>query len=854
MEGTKTRKATGLLSSEHLATHLSGSAISEDVLNERGCYTVTKKAELERRGFGNRQIKPPGVLYPVHSVSGEIGFYLYRADDPRIIRGRPAKYELPKGQSMAIDVPPRCREHLGNPGIPLVITEGIKKSDSAASKELCTISLIGTWNWRGTNDQGGKTALPDWEYIAFKDRHGRPRTVYLCFDSDVMTKPPVYKALERLKAFLEQRGARVRVIYLPHGKHGEKVGLDDFFARGATRDDLLSLAVDHLKPPPAEGRRGEHQHVVDVLEGIPASSALRVPGGYELGEGGVHSVTLDPETYEERRSPVAPAPVILAGRTTDVNDGRESAELVYKRRDRWQRRSASRSQIMNSREVVKLSDYGVPVSSGNAGALVEYLGDFDTENIHELPHAKTSSQMGWQSGGEEGFLWGKRLLRTGHLLPDDETDVEEVPPEQWDENIIMFRGEDVGDEQLAEAYAPAGSFEEWQRVMRDVEPFDRIKLVIVASLAAPVLQIVGGHNFIVDISNPTSRGKTATLRLAASVWGNPDERAPSSALATWDATRVWIERASAALNNLPLLLDDTKRARHAKVVSQTLYDVASGRGRGRGSLTGLGRSGSWSTVLISTGEQPATSFTEDGGTRARVLSLWGSPFGVVGEHIGQLVADLDLRVRENYGHAGPRFVQYLLEQDWERLKRVHTKWKRRYTKKAKDDPVLSRMADYFATLRLTAMLATSAGVLPWKDFDPVGPLWDTLAAEASEADRAEQALRLVLSWAESNQHAFHGRERKDNNFEPIPPPGGHAGKWEPDEDWEQLAIFPHKIKTLLEDHGFDAESTLRTWRERLWLDFEGGDKPRNTKKVSIPVGGRPHMVVITREAYEEVMA
>jgi hypothetical protein len=32
-------------------------------------------------------------------------------------------------------------------------------------------------------------------------------------------------------------------------------------------------------------------------------------------------------------------------------------------------------------------------------------------------------------------------------------------------------------------------------------------------------------------------------------------------------------------------------------------------------------------VLISSGETPVTSFTEDGGTRARALCVWGAPFG-----------------------------------------------------------------------------------------------------------------------------------------------------------------------------------------------------------------------------------
>jgi hypothetical protein len=66
---------------------------------------------------------------------------------------------------------------------------------------LCAIALLGVWNWRGTNDHGGKALLPAWDYIALNGG----RRAYIVFDSDVMLKPGVYKAMLRLKAFLEGR-------------------------------------------------------------------------------------------------------------------------------------------------------------------------------------------------------------------------------------------------------------------------------------------------------------------------------------------------------------------------------------------------------------------------------------------------------------------------------------------------------------------------------------------------------------------------------------------------------------------------------------------------------------------------
>ena len=120
------------------------------------------------------------------------------------------------------------------------------------SKGLCCVALLGVWNWRGSNEHGGKTALADWEYITLKGRR-----VYICFDSDVTTKPEVQAAMARLKAFLEQRGADVSVIYLPAGEGGAKVGLDDYLAAGHSVDDLLRLASRDLAQVPVDEPAGE---------------------------------------------------------------------------------------------------------------------------------------------------------------------------------------------------------------------------------------------------------------------------------------------------------------------------------------------------------------------------------------------------------------------------------------------------------------------------------------------------------------------------------------------------------------------------------------------------------------------
>lgn len=226
-----------MLSPEHTQL-IRESAIAQEVAETRGYRTVSTKSDLEALGFRKAQRIMPTLLIPVWNVHGQISTCQHRPDQPRINKGKPLKYETPVSSRMVLDVPPAVQGKLADPKIPLYITERASKADSAVFIGLCCISLAGVWNWRGTNEKGGKTALPDWESIALNGRK-----VYVAFDSDVMEKSEVRGALTRLQAFLASRGADTREIRLPVGESGRQTGLDDFLASGMTVHDLLALAT-----------------------------------------------------------------------------------------------------------------------------------------------------------------------------------------------------------------------------------------------------------------------------------------------------------------------------------------------------------------------------------------------------------------------------------------------------------------------------------------------------------------------------------------------------------------------------------------------------------------------------------
>ena len=232
-----------MIADHHLAM-LAASGITPEHAALRGYETITDKSRLAKLGIVvAARSHVPGLLVPLLRVDGSRWGCQYRPDVPRTLQGKPVKYETPHGQRNGLDVPPGVGPMLGDPSIPLFITEGSKKADCGALHGLCVVALTGVWCWRGTNSAGGKVALADWQDVALNGRR-----VIIAFDGDVARKESVQKAAHALSGYLAIKGARVECLWLPDTN--QKTGLDDYLMAGHTVDDLWKL-VKPTQPPPS---------------------------------------------------------------------------------------------------------------------------------------------------------------------------------------------------------------------------------------------------------------------------------------------------------------------------------------------------------------------------------------------------------------------------------------------------------------------------------------------------------------------------------------------------------------------------------------------------------------------------
>lgn len=302
------REYTPDLAERHRRELVEGSGITPEIVEGRGYITIRREAEAAVLGFSTAQRKlVPALGVPMYAPDGEQTTWQMKPDTPRKDeRGKPRKYENPAGKECHLGAHPSQSGLMRDAKTPLWVTEGSKKADSLVSRGEAVIAVQGVWNF-----QRKKVLLPEWEQISL---HGR--LVYVAFDSDAMTNPQVGKALKRLVEYLKSSGATVKIVYLPSGDDGSKVGVDDFLVAGGTTEGLKALAENELRDTGqgaynltdlGNSERFSNQHGDDARYVYPWRSWLTWNSQrWEQDEGGV-TVRMAKETVRSIYSEAADA-------------------------------------------------------------------------------------------------------------------------------------------------------------------------------------------------------------------------------------------------------------------------------------------------------------------------------------------------------------------------------------------------------------------------------------------------------------------------------------------------------------------------------------------------------------------
>lgn len=497
------------------------------------------------------------------------------------------------------------------------------------------------------------------------------------------------------------------------------------------------------------------------LKGIDLHGAM-TPKGYRITmENGVESFYFDEGALVS--SNLCPEPLVIERRMENIDNGTERFELAYHRSRKWKRLMVSRAIALNKSSVVRLADNGVPVSTDNADGVVHYLSRYEAENDKQIPFVRSIGRIGWL--GEKEFY--------PYIL--------ESPVEY----------EDKDDAAMIAALKEQGSFETWLKFARELREQTYARAILAASFASVLLEKLKRRVAIIHIWHSSRSGKTAALKFALSVWGDP-----MKLMGNFNSTAVGLERRAGTLRHLPLGLDELQVLNERRLSpSMVVYSLGNGYGKTRGAKAGgLQEVPVWRNAIISTGEQPLTNEATMDGVHSRVLELYGQP-----------ISDADFgrkvhQVSENhYGFAGKVYLEHIVDTDlsdeFEEIREsigdgdqgVHL-----------DTVALLALADYHAGISVFGETKRKA----WKDAISFGKRILTNAKENEPEDVVDRAYDFVTDWIAANRKRFAQ--------DAIP----CLGKIEPGK----VLVIATELRRALEDNGFSYTKCRKGFRDRGYVD------------------------------------
>jgi len=518
---------------------------------------------------------------------------------------------------------------------------------------------------------------------------------------------------------------------------------------------------------------------------------VRTPYDYRVTGRGVEVLSQSGESWTR----VTFAPLVVTA-TFEDPEGDQYVELSWIDRSlgrpRRISRIVSRETAKRGRKLIEtLGSAGLPAVEGDARAVEKWLAEFEAENVHRIPSEQLARWLGWQDDG------------TFVSSPEDGIKVDTAFEEQ--------RGP-------ARAHARKGTLEDWQATVAHLAGYPVPRVAVAAALAAPLLKPLGLNSFTLDISSRSTKGKTTALQVALSVWADPSEHA--SAMSNWRTTLYAIEKRLNLVRGIVTVFDETMAVTDDSLIDEVLYQLPMNHGKAR-SGGAFGNMLPWETILLSSGERPALSFTTSQGAAARILGTTIAPFGDGG---GPTAAAAREGVLANHGHAGPEFIRYILSglaqpNGREKLKEHHRTLVDEF-RGAGD--MTNRRAPMVAALVLAETLACRTGLLPYEPL--THDVWRSLFTAHNPTDnRPQMALDVLREYVAGHAHELFTTTRAAMNEKP--PYSGWLGALSTKDGVTEVALLPERVRKILAEADYSLDAVVGSWVDAEYLKVLKSQRP-----------------------------
>ena len=526
------------------------------------------------------------------------------------------------------------------------------------------------------------------------------------------------------------------------------------------------------------------------LPGLDLHGALE-PNGYTVTlEEGVQRATTS--LGEAVQNSVASEPVVITRKLENVDDGQERLEISFRRNGRIKAIRVPRSAALNKTQLVRYADNGLPVNSGTSESMVSYLAAYEAQNKDHIPCVRSIDRIGWV--GKEFYPY-------------------------CTDSPMELESDTASVQQMVSGLTQEGDFEEWLRAAEKVREGAVSRAILAGSFASPLLHWLHHRVFLTHVWHDSRGGKTASLKMALSVWGDPIRL-----LSSYHATSVGLERSCAAMKHLPFGLDELQALADKRMtVESIVYSLGNGFGKLRGAKDGgLQKTLQWRNIILSTGEMPLIRENSMDGVGSRVLELYGRP--IADEVTARALHQVSER---SYGHAGKQYIAYLLQEvlsvngELEALYRsMQDRLHEMYTRQHGGDPgvhfdniAVLCLGDYLSGVSVFTLTPDDA----WDQAMALGMALLDNNLQLRVEDSIQRAWDFTVDWIGSNKAHFSSILCRG-----LPRYGSIAPK--------HVNIIQSVYRKALEDAGFSYAKSVKGFVSRgLFDSFTDADGKKRSQ-------------------------
>ena len=454
-----------------------------------------------------------------------------------------------------------------------------------------------------------------------------------------------------------------------------------------------------------------------------------------------------------------PHPILPVERFVNLDTDTEKVKLAFFKDARWREIVTDCGIVFNKASISQLADRGVIVTSESAKDLVKYIAEVISLNMDKIPLYRSISRVGWVNG--------------------------EFAPYVSD---VKYDG-DADFKDLYKHIEEYGDFKAWKEHVSELRKSLPIRLMLDVSFGSVLIELVGGLPFVLHLWGTTGFGKTVSLMVAASVWGNPEM---GSLVRSMNMTANAMVRTAAFLHNLPFCADEMQQIKDRwGTYDNLIMYICEGIDRGKAKANGgIEDVKTWRNAFIFTGEEPITKESSGGGVKNRCIEV-NAKEKIIQE--GNKTANT---VKENYGFAGKAFIEYLQTIG---VEKIRADYREIFTQILQETDTTDKQAMNMAIILLADKYACEA---VFADSSPLN-VYDVkeYLASAKSVDTADRAYTWMFNWISKNVSRFD--DSIDNN-------GEIWGRIEKDS----VLINKNVLMENMSKAGFEFDAVKNTWAER----------------------------------------